>query len=103
MAERERDLLTSLASRVRAAIERAHELVADAELVTAASRLVRDPGSLARRCAWCGRLALGRRWVPVDELPAFIRADLDEHVTHGICERCLRRLEESGESRPLER
>jgi ribosomal protein L28 len=97
----EHDLTTALAERVRVAIERAHAVVAEADVLSALSRLLREPTSMAKRCAWCGRLALGRGWIPAEQIPAEIRALLEERMTHGICADCLRRLEREGKTRAI--
>jgi hypothetical protein len=70
------ELVHLLGARVRSALARAQAAVAEADLLTTASRLLREPGSMARRCAWCGRIALGREWVPEDDVPKFVRSEL---------------------------
>ena len=43
------------------------------------------------RCAWCNRIKVGDRFVPVD--PAIVAAgDLPERTTHGICPECFQRV-----------
>ena len=42
------------------------------------------------RCAWCNRIKVGDRFVPLD--PAVVGADdLAERTTHGICPECFER------------
>jgi hypothetical protein len=88
----------ALASRVRRALSNAQRTVAEAEAVICASRLAQERDSMVMRCAWCGRIALGAG----SEVPAFIATRLDERTTHGICPDCVRRLERTGRTRPLE-
>lgn len=93
--------MSSLMERARRAYRDADTAIARSEVVVSARRLVRDPAAMVKRCAWCGRLLLGRGWVPTEEVPQFVGSALDERTTHGICERCVRRLERDGVSRPL--
>src|SRR5207245_2586009 len=101
MAEGEGELLEALNEMVRDAIARAQAVAERSELVRVASQLVRDPTLLAKRCAWCNRLAFGRRWIPAADLPEFVRPLLENRVSHGICADCMRRLEREGASRPI--
>jgi hypothetical protein len=103
MARETGDLVGSLLRRVTRARTEAEKAVARSEVLAAARVAVREPRRMVKRCAWCGRLALGRGWVPADEVPAFVGTLLDERTTHGICEHCLRRLERDGASKPLRR
>jgi hypothetical protein len=48
-------------------------------------------------------MLVGRGWIPPDEIPNFVGHALDARTTHGICERCMHRLEQDGASRPLRR
>jgi hypothetical protein len=98
--EPQRDFIEALTSRARAAIAAAERTVAQSETLAAASRLVTDPSQMVKRCAWCGRLALGR-WTSSEEAPRFLAGRLDGQTTHGICSECLRRLERTGRTRPL--
>ena len=98
----EHDFADDLTSRVRRAIAVAQETVARSEALAAASRLVQDPSLMMKRCAWCGRLALGR-WTTNERVPSFVTDRMDGQTTHGICADCLRRLERTGRSRPLKR
>ena len=88
--------------RVREAVAEATRAVARSESLLAARALVRERGRLAKRCAWCGRLDLGRRWTPPDEVPQFLPAAVRERITHGICPDCLARLEREGQTRELD-
>lgn len=88
--------LMARVSRARAAAERTIER--SAVLVTA-RRAVANPHTMVKRCAWCQRLLLAGVWVPEDDIPDFVGRLLDGRTTHGICERCMRDLEESGRSR----
>lgn len=97
------ELVRSLMRRVNRARAEAERAVARSETLTAAMRVIREPGAMLNRCAWCGRVSVGRGWVPADAMPAFVARLLDDRTTHGICERCLRRLERDGASRPLKR
>jgi hypothetical protein len=96
----EQQVARMLRRRVRAAITEASSTVARSECLSAARILVRDPHRLARRCAWCGRLALGRHWTPPAELPGFLPAEVRQRISHGICPDCLARLEREGGTRP---
>ena len=93
----DRDAVEALVFRARSAIAAARTTVAQAEVLTEASRLANDRYALIRRCAWCGRLALGR-WTPADEAPAFLTLRAESKATHGICPDCLRRIEQQLES-----
>ena len=43
------------------------------------------------RCAWCNRIKVGGRFVPLD--PAVVgAADVAERTTHGICPECFERV-----------
>ena len=43
------------------------------------------------RCAWCNRIKVGGRFVPLD--PAVVGADdVAERTTHGICPECFERV-----------
>jgi hypothetical protein len=47
---------------------------------------------LPLRCAWCGRIRIGDRWVtPEDFLHGNVPERLRERATHGICDDCLKR------------
>lgn len=43
------------------------------------------------RCAWCDRIKVVDRFLPID--PALV-ADLAERTTHGICPDCFERENE---------
>jgi hypothetical protein len=95
--------MSALAARARRAAAEAERIVARSQVIVAARRVVRDPASMVKRCAWCGRVLIGRGWVPAEDMPDFVIDALEDHTTHGICERCVRRLERDGASRPLKR
>lgn len=98
----ERSMDAALIERAREAIGRAQAAIAEADVLRATARLLRDPASMARRCAWCGRLALGRTWKPADQVPEELRTRFEDRATHGICATCLRRLEREGQSHRLD-
>jgi hypothetical protein len=87
--------------RVRAALAEAHRTVARSESLVAARVLVRERRHLAKRCAWCGRMELGAHWTPPEELPAFLRREVRDRISHGICPDCLARLERQGHTHAL--
>ena len=93
----ELDAVGALVFRARRAVAAARTTVAQAEVLTESSRLANDRNALIRRCAWCGRLALGR-WTPADEAPAFLTLRAEGKATHGICPDCLRHVEQQLES-----
>jgi len=93
------DLPAALAGRLQEALARVRATLDESELLTAASRLARDPATMARRCAWCGRLELGRSWRAPESAPEFLVATLERRATHTICPDCLGRLEATGQSR----
>jgi len=95
------DAATALLGRVRQALAEAEHAVAQSEVVTTATRLVREPGSMVTRCAWCSRIRLGRGWMPAESVPQFFARYVEEHGTHGICADCVRDLEVAGHTRPL--
>jgi len=92
------DVLAVLGARLQEALARAREAVEESQVLIAASSLARSPGSMAKRCAWCGRLELGLGWRPPEQAPRFLVATLERRATHTICPDCVRRLEESGQS-----
>ena len=89
-----------LTGRVRQAIAAAERAVARAEVVTVAARLVKTRDTMVRRCAWCGCLALDRWTAPSLRRPSS-RWRASDQTTHGICSDCLRRLERTGQTKPL--
>ena len=97
----ERDFAGALAERMREAIASAHHAISEAHVVRATSQLIREPTSMAKRCAWCGRLAIGRGWTPAEKIPENVRAQLEDRMTHGICGGCIRRLEQEGKTAPI--
>jgi hypothetical protein len=47
---------------------------------------------LPLRCAWCGRIRIGRRWAaPEDFLDGDLPVRIRERATHGICDDCFER------------
>jgi hypothetical protein len=48
------------------------------------------------RCAWCNRIKVGERFVPVDPT---IAAHLGERTTHGICPECFERVTRAAAAR----
>lgn len=101
VSQTDENVVRDLIRRVRAALSEAEAAVARSERLTAA-RALRGAGP-ARRCAWCGRLALGRHWTPLEEAPAFVPRDIGDGASHTICPDCLGRLEREGRTRPLRR
>jgi hypothetical protein len=97
------DVVGALIRRVNHACADAQRAVARSEMLVTARRLARDPSSMVRRCAWCGRMQLGHDWISADEAPAFLGSELDHRTSHGICERCIRKLEQDGASLPVKR
>jgi hypothetical protein len=49
------------------------------------------PDALIARCAWCDRYEVGDRWLPKEDVAAFLRDD-GSTVTHGICPDCVEEL-----------
>jgi len=96
------DLLAALVTRLQDAMSDARAAVDRSELVTAAARLMRDPAAMAKRCAWCGRLELAGGWRAPQRAPRFLVSTLESRATHTICPDCVRRLEESGQSRRMD-
>jgi hypothetical protein len=94
------EVVETLARRVKQAIAAAEEAKAKSETLVAARRVVRDPAMMLRRCAWCGRISLGR-WTVVEEAPPFLPREMHGRTTHGICPDCLCRLERRGETKPV--
>ncbi len=97
----EPEVVGELMQRLRTAVQEASAAAAWSERLLAARRLAR--GALPTRCAWCGRLALGRQWTPLDEAPAFLPRDVGDGASHTICPDCTARLEREGRTRPLTR
>jgi hypothetical protein len=95
------DADTALLRRAREALAEAEHAVAQSDAVLTATRLVREPGSMVTRCAWCSRIKLGRGWIPAESVPRFFARYVEEHGTHGICDECVRELEVTGHTRPL--
>jgi hypothetical protein len=102
MRDSERDVAGHLSERVRAALADAERTVSQSEMLASARRIVRQPDSMVTRCAWCGRLQLGGHWTLVDQAPSFFKDFVDRSVTHGICGDCMRGLESSGKTSPLQ-
>lgn len=96
------DLVSALAARARRAAVETERLVARSQIIVTALRMTRSPGSMVKRRAWCGRVLVGHDWVAAADMPEFVAKALEEHTTHGICERCMQRLERDGASRPLQ-
>src|SRR5262249_52620478 len=90
----------ALELRAQRARDEARQLIMQSRCIVASRRLLADPESVITRCAWCGRLALGGAWMPVDEIPVFVNGRLEGQTTHGICLGCIDRLEREGKSRP---
>lgn len=95
----ERDLFAVLSTRLQDAVARAGEAIERSQLLMSASRLARNPATMAKRCAWCGRLDLGHGWQSPERAPRFLASTLEQRATHTICPECVCRLEESGQSR----
>lgn len=102
MGREKGDLFAALAARLQEAIAEARLAVEHSQVVAAASSLGRGPHTMAKRCAWCGRLELGRGWRSPERTPRFLAATLERRSTHSICPDCVRRLEESGQSKRLD-
>jgi hypothetical protein len=83
----------ALELRAHRARDAAGRLVACSERIVASRRLLADPETMVKRCAWCGRLALGRAWVLEDEVPAFAGGLFEKRTTDGICSHCFDRLQ----------
>ena len=95
--------MSALAARARRAAAEAERIVARSQVIMAARRATHDPSAMVKRCAWCGRVMIGREWVAAEHMPKFVARALEDHTTHGICDGCLHRLERDGTSRPLQR
>lgn len=98
MGRDRKDVVAALAARVQEAVAQARTAIDDSQVLLAASRLVRNPGVMARRCAWCGRVDLGFGWHGADQAPHFVLTTVERRATHTICPDCVRRLEEAGQS-----
>lgn len=98
MGRDEGDVFAVLAARLQEAVTRAREAVEESQVLIAASTLARSPAAMAKRCAWCGRLELGRGWRAPEQTPRFLVTTLERRATHTICPDCVRRLEEAGQS-----
>jgi hypothetical protein len=86
-------LIEVLLGRVQEAVDAAHELVADPEVLAHVSTLRAGRG-LISRCAWCGRYRVGGRWFVVEPKPE----GLNDETSHGICDDCVAVLREVGMS-----
>jgi hypothetical protein len=85
----------------RALLRSAQKAIADAErqnhrareLVAFTKALQRTaPGELVR-CAWCGRVAAGGRWIdPLHLLGTDLRERLRANASHSICPDCFDRV-----------
>jgi len=98
-------LFSELVEQARAAAREVRRVAGEARDVGESSRQARrrsellrrfllqwqsNPDYLIRRCAWCGRLAVGDEFVhPRDFLRGDVPARVQEHATHGICPDCL--------------
>jgi hypothetical protein len=98
VADGQPDFVEALTEQVREAVARAQQTVARSEFLTAASRLVREPRGMIKRCAWCGRFGMARRWMRPEQAPEFLIARVETRATHTICPDCVRQLEETGKS-----
>ena len=52
------------------------------------------------RCAWCGRYAVGERFLPRDETPRFVSLTPSSRITHGICPDCNVAMADNGACSP---
>jgi hypothetical protein len=87
---------------VRNALDRSSRIKRRSAIVTSASWHRRHTETFLTRCAWCQRLRLDEEWVPSEEVPPFLLADLDDRSTHGICPSCFSEAERvSGDGVPL--
>jgi len=91
--DEERRLHDALLRRAQEAVDAAQRLVADAEVADVVAHLAR--GSLASRCAWCGRYRVGTHWVTVDRA---LESDETAGISHGICPDCVAILRDTGMS-----
>lgn len=41
-------------------------------------------------CAWCHRVGQGDDWISIEE---FVKKTLNTETTHGICPRCMRKMQ----------
>ncbi len=96
------DLLEGLSARLQDAVAHAQAAVERSEVLAAVSQLARNPAAMARRCAWCGRLELGRSWRVPQYTPPLLLDTLERRATHTICPDCVERLEQSGRSRQVD-
>jgi hypothetical protein len=94
--------VAALRRRARDAVAEAERAVSRSQTLTAARRLLHER-ALLKRCAWCGRISLGRGWTASDDLPHFVPESVRANASHGICPTCLERLARDGDSRTVER
>jgi hypothetical protein len=87
-----------LARRIEDAVATSVEAMRRSRLTRAAS-MQRRAGGLTTRCAWCGRFAVGNRFVDRDDVPRFVELTPPERITHGICPECVDELRRTGKSR----
>jgi len=99
MKPSEQEIVPALLRRVRRALAEAERAVERSRTLTRARSLV-EPDAHVSRCAWCGRAALGTRWLTPDELPAFVSRRALDGASHGICPDCVDELERDGRSHP---
>lgn len=94
----EPSMADELELRLDAATAAAKRNVRRSVTLLAASRKLRD-GSFTTRCAWCGRVSVGMRFLEPDETPAFLVSSRGPAMTHGICPDCVAELRKTGQSR----
>jgi hypothetical protein len=95
------EFAAALLGRVQHALAEAERAVVRSEVLRTATRLVREPGSMVTRCAWCSNLMLGGRWLAQESVPPFLVDYVEVNGTHGICPGCLEELQVTGHSKPL--
>jgi hypothetical protein len=87
----------ALEARLDAAMAAVRKTLSRSATLLAASQKQRD-GSLATRCAWCGRVSVATRFLEADETPSFVVSSHGPALTHGICPECVAELRKTGQS-----
>jgi hypothetical protein len=86
-----------LEERLVAAMAAVRQTISRSVTLLAAAQKLRD-GSLATRCAWCGRISVATRFLAPAETPAFLLSSHGPAMTHGICPECVAELRKAGQS-----